>query len=435
MLKLNPKKHIHLDVVGGIAGDMFVGAMLDAFPRLETIVLDKLKAIMPADAGDVKTWFTVNGGMCIKRFALMNDVVASEIDLAKSSGSEAQPVHKHQHEHSYTQEHTHQHESAHIKTTCKYLLSLIAKSELSEDEKDIACDLLTILATAEAKVHNTTLDRVHFHELADWDSLMDIVAAAIIFSQLAEVSWSVSTLPMGRGFVKTQHGLLPVPAPATSELLQGFSFRDDGIEGERITPTGAAILRYLKPQLTPVEQSVLLTSGYGGGNRTLNGLPNMLRAMVYEYAKEEEAQEIAIIHFDIDDMTGEEVALALDKLRATTGVLDVNVFSARGKKGRHVEQVQIQACLSLHKQVIDQCFIETSTTGLRWRFEQRRCLERTSNTDNIVTVKKVQRPDATTTLKIEHDELIKYDSLARRRAVKALAEQNSPAAQLTRIVR
>ena len=125
-------------------------------------------------------------------------------------------------------------------------VSVYSNSALNEEITNLAIELLTILGKAEAKIHAKNLTDVHFHELADWDSLMDVVASAVIINALANSSWSISKLPLGDGLVQTQHGLIPVPAPATAEILTGFEFFDDGVKGERITPTGAAILSLLR---------------------------------------------------------------------------------------------------------------------------------------------------------------------------------------------
>ena len=118
---------------------------------------------------------------------------------------------------------------------------------MSAATREHALALLALLGEAEAHVHGIPVDDVHFHELADWDSLLDLVAAGCIAARLEGARWTASALPLGGGTVRTAHGLLPVPAPATSYLLTGYPWRDDGIGGERVTPTGAAILRHLVP--------------------------------------------------------------------------------------------------------------------------------------------------------------------------------------------
>ncbi len=180
------------------------------------------------------------------------------------------------------------------------------------------------------------MDAVHFHELADWDSLLDLVAAGCIAGALEGARWSASAPPLGGGTVRTAHGLLPVPAPATSALLTGYPWRDDGIGGERVTPTGAAILRHLvAPQDCAAGRADgrLVGVGCGAGTRVLPGLPNLVRALVFERDAAAAADDVTVVEFDVDDMTGEEIAVAADRLRAQPGVIDVTCGTRVGQEG------------------------------------------------------------------------------------------------------
>jgi len=163
---------------------------------------------------------------------------------------------------------------------------------------------------------------VQFHEIADWDSLMDVVAAGSLAAALEKATFSVSELPRGSGLVRTRHGLLPVPAPATAALLVGFRWRDDGIGGERVTPTGAAVLRHLVGLQFAERRPApgrLAAIGTGAGTRDLPGMPNVLRVLVLEANEIVEAVAVAILSFDIDDMTGEEIGVATTRLRPLPG--------------------------------------------------------------------------------------------------------------------
>ncbi|WP_158966546.1 LarC family nickel insertion protein [Paraglaciecola sp. L3A3] len=420
--------HIHLDIVGGIAGDMFISAMLDTFEDLQSSVHSAVALVVPANIGTAEVLVGVNSGISGLTFSLqLNEV--NHTHTPQSPQSEHSHIHEGEHnEHAHRHDHSHNPTHSH-KTTYRYLCQLISDSELNSDVIKVAIELLTIIGKAEAKIHNKTLDAVHFHELADWDSLMDVVAAAVILSALSSCSWSTSKLPIGGGLVNTQHGLIPVPAPATAEILLGFEFFDDNIKGERITPTGAAILRYLADHqlIIPAPQGQLLATGYGLGTKVFPGMPNILRAMHFDTHNSQDCQQdtVVIIECDIDDMTGEEIALSLDLLRSQQGVIDVTVQTARGKKNRAVELVRILASSQHYKKVMDTCFIQTTTIGLRYRFETRRYLPREPHTQQKYAYKSVLRPNGESTQKIEHDELTSLDTLSQRRAVKYKVETDN----------
>ena len=273
-------RHIHLDVTGGIAGDMFLAAMLATFPGARQKLDDDLKAA--GLAGHV-------GMACEqvreKGFAASRMKVTISGDVAELK-------------------------------TWPQIRSMIETSGLAAAVRFRAIAIFQELAEAEAASHAIPVGRVHFHELADWDSIADIVGAASAIEFTQADSWSVSLLPLGRGRAKTQHGLVPVPAPATAELLKGFSFVDDGGQGERITPTGAAILKHLSPTQTSLgPRGKLVSTGIGAGTMPIDGIPNILRILCFETAPLS-SEVVNVIRFEIDDMTPEELALALDRLRA-----------------------------------------------------------------------------------------------------------------------
>src|SRR5271166_261884 len=232
---------IHLDAVGGIAGDMFVAAMLDALPELKATVLADAAAALPAGVGSPELVETTSGGLRALRFGLGDRGELAERGDAHSD-----------HHHAG---HGHRDERVQARNKdgsraggFRDMASRIRSASLSPGAADQAVAILTLIAEAEAVIHRIEVNDVHFHEIADWDSLVDVVAAGSIAAALSGARWTVSALPLGGGLVNTQHGLLPVPAPATAALLTGFDWRDDGVGGERVTPTGAAILKRLVGQ-------------------------------------------------------------------------------------------------------------------------------------------------------------------------------------------
>jgi len=301
-----------------------------------------------------------------------------------------------------------------------------------------ALAILALLAGAEARIHGVAPGAVHFHEVGDWDSLMDVVAAGSIAAALSGAVWTVSSLPRGGGRVATAHGLLPVPAPATLALLEGFDWHDDGIAGERVTPTGAAILRHLCAPGAASPAGRLLASGTGAGTRALPGRANILRATAFATALDtasagteapaDGAGMVACLSFDIDDMTGEEIAVAAAHLRAQPGVLDLVLLGGQGKKGRPLTRFELLLAPGALGAVCATCFHETSTLGLRWRHERRRTLPRRALAAGGLRLKAAQRPDGTETLKAESDDLAPMPGLAARRAAAAAAASAAAAA-------
>jgi hypothetical protein len=297
-----------------------------------------------------------------------------------------------------------------------------------------AIGIFSLLAEAEAKVHGKTIDTVSFHELGEWDSIADIVGAAYLIDAVALIgsvsaTWSVSSLPLGRGRVKTAHGMLPVPTPAAVLLLEGFEFADDGLEGERVTPTGAAILRHLGCTQTASRRSRrLLRTGIGFGTRTFPGISNVLRVLTFDEARENHGgDEVAQVQFEVDDQTPEDLAIALDKLRSHPSVLDVLQTPAFGKKGRMTMHIQLLAEVADMEGVFDACFSETTTIGLRYQVMQRRKLARASTTVEAVgrqvRVKSVERPGRKTA-KVEADDLLNViGGRAERERLQREAEQ------------
>jgi len=339
-------KYIHLDAVGGVAGDMFIAAVLDAFPGLEEGMVQAIRAAgLPADIGI--------------DLAAHRDHALTGLKFAISEAG-------------------HQAEGAHHHRTFSDIRDALQKSRLAESVRAEAIAMFTLLAGAEAQVHGMSVDAVGFHELGEWDSIADIVGAAFLIVEL-NASWSVGPLPLGGGRVATAHGSLPVPAPATALLLEGFECFDDGVGGERVTPTGAVILRHLGANQARGRGSRrMLSGGTGFGTRSLSGLSNVLRLLAYEEAEPtaQDQDRIAEILFEVDDQTPEDLATGLEKLRTHSAVRDVLQIPAFGKKGRMTTHVRVLADPLQISAVCDACFEETTTIGVRYQVLDRVILQR-----------------------------------------------------------
>jgi uncharacterized protein (TIGR00299 family) protein len=390
---------IRLDAVGGIAGDMFAAAMVDALPDLRARVLADAAAVLPPGTGTPVFTPGTSAGLHCLRFGL------------------SAPVGDHHHHH-------HDH---HAHAGFRDMVARLEAAPLNPGTAAHATAILRHLAEAEAAIHHVPVDEVHFHEIGDWDSLMDVTAAGSVAAALEGARWSVSALPRGDGLVRTRHGLLPVPAPATARLLEGFTWRDDGIGGERVTPTGAAILRHLVGP-APARGIVgrLQGSGTGAGTREYPNQPNILRATLFDAAAVGPTEEdILVLDFEIDDMTAEEIGVAADRLRAAGGVRDLVLIPAIGKKGRPVHSFRLLVEPTARDAVADVCFTETATIGLRWQEARRAVLPRASANASggagAVRVKTVTRPGGPSH-KAESDDLAPIAGLDARRAAKRAAE-------------
>lgn len=339
---------IHLDPVGGIAGDMFLAALIDLEPGLADGAVAAMRAAGLPEA-------------CAPAFAQKRGHGFQGHGFALAAGSEDMPARD-------------PHYAA--------IRAALDASGLAATVKARALDIFALLAEAEARVHGIEIDRVHFHELAAWDTLADVVGAAYVIDALDVRGWSLGPLPIGSGRVETAHGTLPVPAPATALLLEGFEVFDDGVPGERVTPTGAAILKHLAPAPhKPSRPHRLTGQGLGFGTKTLPGMPNCLRVLAMAAGTEDRPasrsrEQVGVITFEVDDQTAEDLAIGLERIRSTDGVLDVTQAPVYAKKNRIATHIQVLCRPERVQPVIDACLVETATIGLRWQVQDRVVLDR-----------------------------------------------------------
>ncbi|MBL8692064.1 MAG: nickel pincer cofactor biosynthesis protein LarC [Rhodospirillaceae bacterium] len=372
--------HIHLDPVGGIAGDMFAAAILNAMPELASPLLQAIGSLELPEEVKAKVIDHDDGTLTGARFDVSLPKPESEFD----------------HDHRSFREIRH----------------YLDGSALDAAVRRRALAIFQILAEAEAQVHGNEVDDVTFHEIGAWDSIVDIVAAAFLIERAGASSWSVAPLPTGSGRVKTQHGDLPVPPPAVVLLLKGFVVFDDGRPGERVTPTGAAIVKHLAP--TPRLPRGLFRHdrvGYGFGTKRFEGMSNVLRALVLQPVEAGQTEEeIGVISFEVDDQTPEDLAVGLDRLRAFPGVIDVLQSAAFGKKGRMVTSIRVLAPAAATDAVADRCFAETTTLGVRLEQVRRRILPREiasigDGDHGSVRIKRAVRPGGAVTVKADIDDV------------------------------
>jgi len=334
-------KIVYFDCFSGISGDMTLGAMVDL--EVDTEILKSELAKLNLDEYELS-------------FA--------KVKKHDITGTKAN-VNLHHHEHS---DH---HHGRHLSD----ILLLIYESELSDDVKAKSKLVFTRLGEAEAKVHDVDIDEVHFHEVGAVDSIVDIVGSVIGISILGIDKIYSSPLPLGQGFVKSSHGIIPVPAPATVELLKGVPTRRTEIQGELVTPTGAAIISTLAEGFGTMPEMVIDKVGYGAGTKELSEQPNLLRVILGTKENFYESDIINVIETNIDDMSPQIYDLLIDKLLAI-GAVDVFMTPIIMKKSRPAVKLTVLID-SAHLQEACACILtETTTMGVRIYEASRKKLSR-----------------------------------------------------------
>jgi pyridinium-3,5-bisthiocarboxylic acid mononucleotide nickel chelatase len=319
-------KVAYCDCFSGISGDMFLAAMLDAGLSLE-VLQNQLATLNLPDHWEMQTKKVMKGA-----------IQATLLDVS---------IHEH--------EHTHHRHPADI-------IEIIEKSQISEKARKTSLAIFERLAQAEAKVHGTSVDHVHFHEVGAVDSILDIVGAAVGLDALGIERLYASALPLGSGEVNTQHGILPVPAPATLELMRVANAHvvASPARMEQVTPTGAAILATLATFEQP--NMVLQATGSGAGQRDLPW-PNILRFMIGESEDVLTLPHI-IMETNIDDMSAEVFGHVMEKL-FSAGALDVFFTSIQMKKNRPAVMLSVIAPRMHESALANLILKETSTFGVR----------------------------------------------------------------------
>jgi pyridinium-3,5-bisthiocarboxylic acid mononucleotide nickel chelatase len=333
-------KLAYFDCFSGISGDMVLGALVDAGVDLAALEADLRRLALPGWKISAEK---------VKRGALF----ATQVKV------EAQ---EHHHHRGLTE-----------------ILRLIESAGLAPRAADRAARIFRSLGEAEAKVHQISVEKVHFHEVGAVDAIVDIAGAAIGFELLGVDGFSCSSLDVGAGRVQTQHGLLPVPAPATAELLRDVPTFSSGIEKELVTPTGAAIATTLATQYASMPPMRVQAIGYGAGSADLAQQPNVLRLFVGEAVEQEAAgrwdEPVAVIEANLDDMSPQIYGYFVDRALAA-GALDVFSSAVQMKKNRPGQLVTLLAKPADASGLIDLLFRETTTIGVRVHEARRRTLER-----------------------------------------------------------
>jgi len=369
----------YLDCFSGISGDMFLGALVDAgvSPKLLEDTVEALDIGARLEISRVQ-----RGGISATKVDVYSN---GEKDMPREVFQE-QRGHNHAHEHAHDRGHAHSHEHKHDHEHARGLneiREIIGKAAISCTSKATAIRIFETLGEAEAEIHNTSIEQVHFHEVGAVDALVDIVCAAVGAESLAVEEWVCSPLNVGGGTVKCAHGTLPVPAPATLKLLRDAPVYSSGPQVELVTPTGAAIVKTLSSRFSPFPAMKIEKAGYGAGTRDFPEHPNVLRLTIGEALLPDGASKsssasndsITVLEANLDDLSPQVLAYAMERLLAE-GALDVFSVPVQMKKGRPGALLTVLAKMEDANRLAKLIFAETTTLGVRRREEQRQTLSR-----------------------------------------------------------
>jgi hypothetical protein len=321
----------YIDAFSGLAGDMLVGAFADAGADRDAIS----QALMSLATGGSVTWEQVQRrGMSATKFRVSVD----------------EPQ-KHRH--------------------LSGILKMIQAAELPDPVKESSEKVFRVLAEAEATVHGVSIEKVHFHEVGAVDSICDIVGACLALHLLKADRLYCSPINVGSGTVNTEHGVLPVPAPATARLLLGRPVYSRGPAMELTTPTGAAFVTALADDFGAMPPMRIRAIGYGAGDRDFKEQANVVRVMVGQASGASESITVSVIEANIDDSSPQVIGYATERL-LEAGALDVAVLAAQMKKGRPGVMLQVIAAPEKREELMAMLFRETTTLGVRFHAAERR---------------------------------------------------------------
>jgi len=327
----------YVDCFSGASGDMLLGACLDCGVSLEE--LRRALAGLPLAGYDLRSEQVSRGGLRATKLY---------VDLAEKE----QPHRR-----------------------LGDILTIIDGSRLSERVKDQSRRVFRALAEAEAAVHGTAVGLVHFHEVGAVDAIVDVVGTVVALERLGVARLECSALTEGTGWVESAHGRLPVPVPATAQLIRGVPVQQVEAEGELLTPTGAALLVTLAERFGPFPTMRVESVGYGAGSRDPAGRPNVLRLFVGETEEAWQADEVVVLETNLDDISG-EILGHLSGLLLEEGALDVFLVAIQMKKQRPGVLLTVLAPPEKARPLERTIFTHTGTFGIRWRRADRHVLAR-----------------------------------------------------------
>ena len=286
------------------------------------------------------------------------------------------------------------------------ITEIIRSAQLSSWVKDKSIEIFESIARAESKIHHVHVNDVHFHEVGAADSIIDIVGTVYGIERMGISGLYSSSLPLGYGFVDSQHGRIPLPAPATLALLTGIPVYDSGLKRELVTPTGAALARGLVKAFGVMPPMIIERVGYGVGSMDFSDRPNLLRIMIGQESTEERGDTVTVLEANLDDTNPEWLGFLMDRL-FDAGALDVVFYSAQMKKNRPGVLVQVIGRPDQQDVLMRILFQEGTTLGVRYRHSQRKVLERSFSEFESpwgkMKVKKIHFPDGSSQFYPEYE--------------------------------
>lgn len=419
-------RSLFLDLTCGASGDMIVAALLDLGDS-EAALRTALASLPMADEFEVEVGRRSVAGLDACDFdVLLASGDTRDHDMAylhgRGEGHEC-AAHEHEHERCHGRDHARDHDHAahhhhpHAHRGLAEVRAIIEAADVTPAARALALRTFDILARAEAAAHGTTPEQVHFHEVGAVDSIVDILAAAVLLDDLAPERVFATPLPDGHGTVRCQHGIIPVPVPAVVNVCrqQGIPFAHVDVEGELVTPTGAALVAAMDACFTLPGAYVITASGLGAGKRAYE-VPSVVRAHLIEGAAHAAPVSDAIykLECDIDDAPSEQLAYAAERLVAA-GAREVHWVPVFTKKGRPAYQLQVIAAPEDVERMEGIIFSETTTIGIRRQRMERTVLPREESQVQTafgpVRTKTVTLPDGTRRAKPEYEDVA---AIARR---------------------
>ena len=351
-------KVLYFDCFSGASGDMIVGALIDAGVPLEEI--QSALGSLSIDRDAVWTERVDRAGIQATKFQVRGeDPGEGHHHHHAAGGSVATEVHQHR--------------------TLREISTLIDGSRLSAAGKDRAKQLFARLADVEGAIHGTPPERVHLHEVGALDSIVDIVSTVHALEVIGANRLAASPLNVGSGTIRSAHGLMPVPAPATARLLEGVPVYSGTQRAEMVTPTGALLITAYASEFGGIPPMRIGKIGYGAGARSFEDTPNVLRVLIGEADASAPSHTVVVIEAEIDDMNPQIFGVVMDKLLAG-GALDVYYTPIQMKKNRPGTLLTAIAPPAARDELTSIIFRETTTIGVRYREMTRECLERETQT-------------------------------------------------------